>query len=384
MRGKVKKALESLTGEPCASLAAKVLDKPLSQSKRIYNDAKVSDHHALIPTGKAVPASLSAQEAGVFDLIARRLIAVHYPDYEYESAKATTVCEEHAFRSSGTHPLKMGWKEVYADQQSAKKDKSEEALLPELTVGEERTVRTVKVKAQKTKPPEPHTDATLLSAMENAGKTLDDEELRESMRDGGLGTPATRAAMIERLIEVGYLKRQRKTLTATEKGERLCQVAHEQLTSAVLTGKWEKALSVMARETDAAARAQLSQRFMEGIRRYAQFLVDDVKTGQTQVQFEKEERRGKGRKKAPSAKEIGIACPICSQGQVTENEKAFGCSRWRDGCKFTIWKDGLTRQGGPMLTAALVKLMIERRDVAGSTGVIHYEKGLLPTFEAKR
>ncbi len=381
MPGKVKKALESLTGEPRQALAQKVLSAELSRSRRIYNDEKVSDHHAIIPTGKSIPASLSAQEAGVFDLIARRLIAVHYPDYKYESVRATTVCEGHAFRSTGTHPLELGWKEVYQDK-GGKKEK--EQLVPALAVGEERVVKSAKVKALKTKPPEVHTDATLLAAMEHAGKALDDEELRESLKDSGLGTPATRAAIIERLIEVGYVQRKGKSISATEKGEKLIDVAHEQLTSAELTGKWEKALSLMARENDRERRDQQTARFMEGIRRYAAFLVEQVKTQQDSVEFGEEERTIRKGKRARAIKTIGVSCPLCGEGKITENERAFGCSRWKQGCKMTIWKDCLEKAGGPAITANLAKLMIEKGDVKGSTGVIHYKAGEAPWFEVRK
>lgn len=382
MPEKVKKAIESLSTEPCATLKSKVLAAPLSKSSRIYNDQKVSDHHAIIPTGRRIPSSLSSQEAAVFDLIARRLLAVHFPDYEYESAKATTVSQGHSFRSSGTRMISAGWKEVYQDQQ---KKKEPEDALPALRSGDERTVKAIKVKALKTKPPEPHTDATLLAAMENAGRTLADESLRKSMKDSGLGTPATRAAVIERLIEVGYARRKGKTILSTEKGEKLIAVAPEQLTSAELTGKWEKALSLMARETDLEKMNAQSARFMEGIRKYASFLVDEAKRKETDVVFEREERaKGKkgGRKSSP-VRELDVVCPVCRQGRVTENSKAFSCTRWREGCKMTIWKECLVSSGGPVLTAKLIKLIIEKREVAGSTGVIRYEPGGQPKFEKR-
>ncbi len=385
MPGKVRKAIESLSGEPVQSLAQKLLSQgELPQNGRIYNDQKVSDHHAIIPTGKRMTSSLTPDEAKVFDMIARRLLAVHFPDYEYESARALTVSEGHSFRSNGTRPVKLGWKEVYQDQQGKKKD--EEQMLPELHVGDERVVKSVKVKAMKTKPPEPHTDGTLLAAMENAGKTLTDESLRESMKDSGLGTPATRAAIIERLIEVGYAKRKGKTILSTEKGEKLISVAPEQLISAELTGRWEKALSVMARQTEREQMDQQSARFMDGIRKYAAFLVEEAKGKDAAVQFEREERkagRGKGKKGTSAVKEVDAACPVCGQGHVTENSRAFGCSRWKDGCQFTIWKDCLESRGGPTLTAALVKLVIEKREVAGSTGVIRYTPGEQPRFAPK-
>ena len=258
-------------------------------------------------------------------------------------------------------------------------------MLPDLHVGDGRTVKSAKVKALKTKPPEPHTDATLLSAMENAGRTLTDETLRESMKDSGLGTPATRAAIIERLIEVGYARRRAKTIVSTEKGEKLIAVAPEQLTSAELTGKWEKALSVMARETEREKMDQQSARFMDGIRKYAAFLVDEARERQADVQFEHEERtKGKGRgKKSSAVKDLDVVCPICGQGHVTENSKAFSCSRWKEGCKLTIWKNCLESRGGPTLTPALVKLTIEKREVVGSTGVIRYTPGEQPKFEKK-
>ena len=122
---------------------------------------------------------------------------------------------------------------------------------------------------------------------------------------------------------------------------------------------------------------------MEGIRRYASFLVEEVKNQQDGVEFNEEERRrGKG-KKAPALKTIGIACPVCGEGKVTENERAFGCSRWKQGCKFTVWKDCLERAGGPAITAQLMKLMVERGDVTGSTGTIHYKTGEAPRFEKR-
>ncbi len=382
MKPRVAKVIATLP-EPWTALAQplRAMEK-LPVSGRVYNDAKVSDHHALVPTGSyAALARLSDAERRVFDMVVKRLIAVHYPDYEYQSARMTTRVEGHDFRTTGSIPVKEGWKAVYRGENS--KDKEETAQLPDLPVGTERTVKSAKVKASKTKPPEPHTDASLLQAMENAGRTLEDESLRESMKDNGLGTPATRAAIIERLIQVGYARRKGRSILSTEKGDRLVSVAPEELTSPIITGKWEKSLAVMARENDPAAMAQLQERFMEGIRRFAAFLVEQAKTAAPEVEFEPEERRrGKGgRRKTPAVKDLDIVCPLCGQGHVTENSKAFSCSRWREGCDLTVWKNCLESRGGPTLTPALMKLIIEKREVAGSTGVIRYEPGKLPTFE---
>ena len=145
------------------------------------------------------------------------------------------------------------------------------------------------MKACKTKPPAPHTDASLLNLMENAGRDIEDEALREQMKSSGLGTPATRAATIERLIQVGYARRKGKTLVSTEKGRQLIAVVPEQIASAVTTGKWEKFLSDMAAQQDAAARGQRSARFMSGIRKFSIFLVDAAKNAPADVHFEKDE-----------------------------------------------------------------------------------------------
>ena len=382
MKPRVAKVIDTLP-EPWADLAQplRAMDRP-PVSGRVYNDAKVSDHHALVPTGSygALP-KLSDMERRVFDMVARRLVAVHYPDYEYQAVRMITRVEGHDFRTTGSIPVREGWKAVYRGDNAKEKDES--APLPDLPVGTERTARSVRVKANKTRPPEPHTDASLLQAMENAGRALEDETLRESMKDSGLGTPATRAAIIERLIDVGYARRKGRSILSTEKGDRLITVAPEELTSPIITGKWEKSLAMMARESDKQAMAQLSDRFMEGIRRFAAFLVEQAKAQAPDVSFEPEERRrGKGgRRKAPAVKDLDVPCPLCGKGHVTENSKAFSCSRWREGCDMTVWKNCLESRGGPTLTPALMKLIIEKREVAGSTGVIRYEPGKLPTFE---
>ena len=256
------------------------------KSKRFYDNAKISDHHAIVPTEKtANSASLTRDEAMLFDMIARRLIAAHYPNYEYEAAKVITQVGQHSFKSTGAMPLAEGWRALYHGD---KAEDDREPPLPRLAVGDARRVEKATVKALKTKPPAPHTDASLLKLMENAGRDIEDEALREQMKSSGLGTPATRAATIERLIEVGYAKRKGKSIVSTEKGRQLIAVVPEQIASAVTTGKWEKFLSDMANQKDDALRDQKSQRFMSGIRRFSQFLVDAAKAGPRDVRFEKE------------------------------------------------------------------------------------------------
>ena len=375
----VKKALLSF-GEAHASLAAPVLAQPIPQSKRIFDDTKLTDHHAIIPTGrKANPASLSADEWKLFDLVARRLIAAFYPPYVYDATKVITVSEGEAFVSKGTVVRQDGFKQVYKDLQPQKKGKTEDGnALPQLAEGDERIVKTATVKKDQTKPPKEHTDASLLSEMEHAGRRIEDEALREQMKGCSLGTPATRAAIIERLITVGYAKRKGRTIMATKKGVRLIDAVPAEIASPETTGKWELALEKIAQGTGD------SKRFMEGIRRLAAFLTEYASAKAPDVAFEKEERRGKARKASATAS-TGIPCPLCKEGVVTENTKAFGCSRWREGCKFTIWKDCVSKSGGPQLDQKIVKALLraENGDLKGSSGVLHFREGFV-SFTPKK
>ena len=283
MKPKIAATLKKLPPAYQAFVEAPELNWQL-KDKRFYDNAKISDHHAIVPTEKTANSrSLTREEALLFDMIARRLIAAHYPHYEYEAARVVTKVGEHAFKSNGAMPLKEGWRALYRGD----KGDDGEPPLPALAVGDTRTVEKAAVKTCKTEPPPSHTDASLLSLMENAGRDIEDEALREQMKSSGLGTPATRAATIERLIEVGYAKRKGKTIVSTEKGRQLIAVVPEQIASAVTTGKWEKFLSDMAGQKDEAARTAKSDRFMNGIRRFSVFLVEAARNG-PRVQFEKE------------------------------------------------------------------------------------------------
>ena len=275
--------------------------------KRFYDNTKISDHHAIVPTEKVADLSrLSTDERNLYDMIARRLIAAHYPFYEYESARVVTRVGEHVFKSTGAMPLREGWRALYRDDKP-EKGEDREPPLPRLEVGDARRVERAAVKACKTKPPAPHTDASILNLMENAGRDIEDEALREQMKSSGLGTPATRAAVIERLIQVGYARRRGKTVVSTEKGRQLIAVVPEQIASAVTTGKWEKFLSDMAGQQDEAERERKSQRFMSGIRKFSVFLVEAAKNGPTDVHFEREapRKRSAAAKRAPAARRTG-------------------------------------------------------------------------------
>ena len=297
MRPKVQKILEKLP-EPYASMVASEQMNRQMASKRYYDNAKISDHHAIVPTERRVNLdALKPDERKLYDLIVRRLIAAHYPDYECENARIITGVDGHRFKSTGVMPLKEGWHAVYGEERPDAK----EPPLPRLRTGDARKVEKATVRASKTKPPKAHTDASILNLMENAGRDIEDESLREQMKSSGLGTPATRAAVIERLIQVGYAKRSGKNIVSTEKGRRLIDVVPTQISSAVTTGKWEKALAEMSGIGDTEAREAKAARFMSGIRRFSEFLVDAARQASTAVAFERDvPTRPTGARKAPS------------------------------------------------------------------------------------
>ncbi len=375
MVGKVKSAMERLPGA-YANLSAPLLSREtLPMPRRIFDDAKVTDHHAIIPTGKSADLGKLPEDArGLFDLVVRRLLAAFYPDYLYSAVRVLTRSEGEAFVSLGREVRQIGWKAVYADGPAGKAKKKEENeethALPSLAEKDTQTVRKAVVKEDKTTPLSPHTDASLLSGMENAGRELEDEALRESMKGSGLGTPATRAAMIERLVAVGYAVRRGRAIQATEKGVKLISVVPEALASPETTGRWEKALS------DIAAGEMEAVRFLSGIRSLAAQLVAEAGNGPRDVVFDKDpERKKRGGQKKSAA--IGVECPLCEKGEVLENSKAFFCSKWKDGCGLTIWKNCLEAAGGPTLTPALAKRAIGEGKLKGSTGTIVREGGLL-------
>ena len=368
MLGKVKKTLGAYDGG-LETIGQRSLSFGVKLNPRIFDDAKLTDHHAIIPTGKrAAGLSLTADERALYDLVARRLAAAFYPNHEYDALRVVTRVGEDRFLSTGRSVALEGWKEVYRGQKTSrasKKEEDEEQQLPALSEGDARICARAEVKREQTKPPREHNDATLLREMEHAGRQIEDEALREQLRDCALGTPATRAAIIERLIEVGYVRRAGKSLIATPKGAQLIDAVPPEIASPETTGRWERALAEIARGSDGETR------FREGIARLASFLVEQAKRA-PDVAFEREERKGRGAKRP---RDLGIACPICGKGKIAENTKAFYCTRYREGCELKIWKDALVRAGGPMLTDKLLALCAQKGDVRGSTGVIHYDGG---------
>lgn len=368
MLSKVQKTLACYDGS-MQEYGQKALEYGIKPIRRVFDDAKLTDHHAIIPTGKrAAGMNLTGDERALYEMVARRLAAAFYPTHEYDALRVMTRVGEDQFLSTGRAVTQEGWKEVYRDIASKRRKKADEdeQKLPALSEGDERKCQRADVKEEQTRPPKEYTDASILQDMEHAGRKIEDEALREQMKSCALGTPATRAAIIERLIEVGYVRRSGRNLLATQKGMHLIDAVPQEIASPETTGRWERALDEIARG------AGDEVRFRAGIGRLAGFLVQHA-AGAPDVPFEKEERRAKGRRVSG----IGMACPLCAKGKVAENTKSFYCTRFREGCMFTIWKDALVRSGGPEMTAKLLKLCAEKKDVRGSTGVIHYENGTL-------
>lgn len=261
LRPKVEKMLASLP-DPYRALAPGA--QAVNPGKRVFDDEKLTDHHAIIPTGR-VPKSLQPNEQKIYDMVMRQLIAAFYPAMVYDAMTVITRIGDHRFLSKGRTLVDAGWHVAHPPLRDRKKEKEEQPL-PALTEGQAVQVKKVEVLAKKTTPPSPYTENTLLAAMENAGRFVQDEELRRQLKERGLGTPATRAAILERLIQVGYVRRERKNLLPTDKGMRLIAVVPEALSSPETTGRWEKGLH------DIALGKMQPARFMDSIRRYCAYL----------------------------------------------------------------------------------------------------------------
>jgi DNA topoisomerase III len=349
MVGGLKKRVEAagaLSG--LSPFAEKLLEAPkLPISKRIVDDSKVTDHHAIVPTSKKSSDDLPPDEAKVYDLVARRFLAVFFPAARFENTTVVTEVREETFLSRGRVVLEAGWRALYPDGVGGRKEK-EPPVLPPIEVGQEWAVAKVGVKEGETKPPPRYSESALLGAMETAGKLVEDEELRQQMKDSGLGTPATRAATIERLIKVGYIEREKKALVPTEKGKSLIGLLGESpLTSAELTARWEERLAKMEKG------AERRPDFMSDINGFAAKLVEEVRG------MEGEKLAAPSRSREP----LG-PCPKCGS-PVVETKKAYGCSAWKKtGCDFVIWK----QVSGKRLGEAQVKQLLTKGRTAQMKG----------------
>lgn len=351
---KCKGILNGISGQYGELLAA-LRGAPLRKSKKVFDSSKVTDHHAIIPTGVA-PNALTDIERNVYDLVARRFIAVFYPDCRFATTTVTGEAAEVPFRVNGKQILDAGWRVVLmqgnqaADSDNADSDgerrQDEERTLPVFTKGE--SGPHVPDLAQKmTQPPKYYTEATLLRAMETAGRMVDDEELRDALKENGIGRPSTRAAIIETLFKRNYIRRQRKTLVATPTGVELIHLIQEELLkSAELTGRWERKLRLIEQKEYGAGQFvdELKQMVNEVV---FQVLSDNSnrrvsiapETGPSALPPRLRAAAEASRSEAPAAGKpkrkivrVGSKCPKCGEGKVIKGKTAYGCSRWKEGC----------------------------------------------------
>ncbi|WP_440424763.1 DNA topoisomerase 3 [Prevotella sp.] len=335
-----------------------LMGKKLTKSKRVFDTSKVTDHHAIIPTG--VPAtSLTDLERNVYDLIARRFIAVFYPDCKFSTTTVLGNVEDIEFKVSGKEILSPGWRAVYAqptsqtatptpnttseDDDHNKGD--EERTLPTFVKGESGP-HTPTLSEKWTTPPKYYTEATLLRAMETAGKFVEDETLRAALKENGIGRPSSRAGIIETLFKRHYIRRERKNLVATATGIELIDIIHEELLkSCELTGIWEKRLRDIEHKKDDAAD------FINGLKQQVTEIVNDVLRDNTNRRVtiltdeDLKKKKKTTKKKTTTAKAdnkktddsiIGTTCPICGKGTIIKGKTAYGCSNWRNGCTYRV------------------------------------------------
>ena len=267
MKPKLRAVVESIQSPDLLNFKENILAEPFNIPARIINNAKVTDHHAIIPTGSKKPiASLSSDEAKVYDMVLRNFLAAFHGPYVYDRTIIHTTVEDELFVSKGKAEKDIGWMALYAHE----KKESTDVILPIVKEKESVSVIDVNILAKKTQPPKHYTEATLLSAMENAGRMVEDDSLKEAMKNSGLGTPATRAGIIEKLITTKYIERQKKNLIPTDKGIRLIKIVPVEMREPETTGKWEKALSQIAEGK------MSDERFMGSIRRYVCYLVQSA------------------------------------------------------------------------------------------------------------
>src|SRR5262245_4265105 len=323
-----------------ANAAAYVRGLDVLPLGRVVNDAKVTDHHAIIPTNSQHRIDkLSDDDRRVYDMVVRRFLAVFHPDAVFENTRLETTVPEHVFRTRGRVLLVPGWRGVYGEgleERSGDDDEGTDQQLPKLSQGEGVAVAEVGSEEKITQPPRRYSDASLLGAMETAGKLVDDEELREAMKDSGIGTPATRAAIIERLIDVGYVERDGRSLVCTEKGLGVIRLLDDHaLTSPSLTGDWEHRLSKIEEGNEERSK------FMADIAAFAGATVTTLDEKLKEV-------------KIPRAN-LG-PCPVCGH-DIVENRKGFSCwSREDPGCGFVIWK----LKAGKTLPPAVARELIAK------------------------
>ena len=316
-----------------------LLSKPIPKSKTVFDDKKVTDHHAIIPTG-VVPSGISPAEQQIYDLVARRFIAVFYPECKVSNTTVLGKVDKLEFKATGKQIIELGWREIYEDQKEKtvkSKEKEEEKLMPVFVQGETGPHKPM-IHQGKTSPPKPYTEATLLRAMETAGKNVEDEELRELMKDQGIGRPSTRANIIETLFRRKYVERVRKNIMPTATGIALIDtIQNELLKSAELTGDWERKLRLIEKgeyelEVFKGELIQMVRDLTEEVifnTNHRAIQIAEIQQAQTQV-------KPKAPRK-PKEKIVleEINCPKCKTSKLMKGKAALGCSNFKE-CGFKV------------------------------------------------
>lgn len=362
MYPKIKGILEQM--KPYVKFITPLLDKPIRKSKKVFDDKKITDHHAIIPTGVEPFPGLLLQEKQVYDTIAKRFIAAFYPDCVVSNTTVLGKVEEHEFTATGKVIIEEGWRALYPKKDNEEKEgENEEQIMPDFVKGE-RGPHIPDLLEKQTQPPKQHTEATLLRAMETAGKQVDDPELRDLMKDNGIGRPSTRANIIETLFKRNYITRQRKNLIPTVTGIELIKTINNELLKSVeLTGIWEKKLRQIEKGEYPVATFLDEMKVMVAdlvkevkYENSARITIADTKT----VKAEKEKvtsstagattsevkvvKERKPRTTKTTKEPKVLACPKCKIGVMMKGKTAWGCSRFKEDCRFIIPFDVLQKE----------------------------------------
>ncbi len=328
---KVAGILQKLTDY--SEVTTPLLGKKIKKSSRVFNDKKVTDHHAIIPTG--IQTNLQYNQQLVYDIIVRRFIAVFYPDSDISNTAVVGKADSVSFKTTGKEIITKGWRVVFEYNEAPKKANTEQSLLPNFEKGEKGEHQPSFLEKE-TKPPRNYTEASLLRAMETAGKQVDDDEMRDLMKENGIGRPSTRASIIETLFKRKYIERQKKLLIPTKTGiDLIGLIDNDLLKSAELTGLWEKRLKEIERGDYHAAT------FINQMKKMVDQLVYEVRSNKKTVRLSAENNTVKTTAKAPKKKTasktvIGKECPKCKQGKLLKGSSAFGCSNYKNGCDFKL------------------------------------------------
>ena len=366
-----------------------LLDNDIKKTKKIFDNKKITDHHAIIPTG-VVPRNLSKDETKVYDSITRQFLAAFYPDCQVANTNVRAEVEGVKFKAKGKEILDVGWRVLFPRTKKTKDDNEDsevkdDKILPTFEKGESGKHEPSFLEKQ-TKAPNNYTEASLLRGMESAGKNVDDEELRDLMKANGIGRPSTRAAIIETLFRRNYIKRNKKQILATDTGIQLINtIENELLKSAELTGQWEKKIR------DIELGEYSAGKFIKEMKVMVEQLVHEVKAAKAKPKISaiKERKNYKSKKESSDNKIVNSDCPKCKEGKLLKGRTAYGCSRWKENCKFRLPFEYMDKKISEKQLSRLLKkgstvlLKGFNQDDKKINGILSFDKNFEIKFNAK-